>query len=104
MNAILRKFVPRAPRYILRPNDRKNMRFSLEDTVGPAGIEETILMNLSQTGVAFLTNGAARIEVGERIKVEIPIPSGEQIAWWRDRLACSSPYVSRTCPRRIRAR
>lgn len=58
------------------------MRFSLQDTVGPAGIEETLLINLSETGVAFLTAPGARVEVGELIKVEIPIPSGEQIAWW----------------------
>lgn len=58
------------------------MRFSLEDTVGPAGIEQTILLNLSETGAAFITSNVARIEVGEKIKVEIPIPSGEQIAWW----------------------
>ncbi len=82
MNAVLRKFVPRAPRYILRPQDRNVMRFSLEDTVGPAGIEETLLLNLSESGAAFLTTSAARIEVGERIKVEVPVPSGEQIAWW----------------------
>ncbi len=58
------------------------MRFSLEDTVGPAGAEETLLINLSETGAAFIASSASRIEVGERIKVEIPIPSGEQIAWW----------------------
>lgn len=82
MNSVLRKFVARAPRYVLRPADRKSMRFSLQDTVGPAGIEETLLINLSETGVAFLTARGARVEVGELIKVEVPIPSGEQIAWW----------------------
>lgn len=81
MNA-LRRFIPRAPRYVLRPQDRNVMRFSLEDTIGPAGTEQTLLLNLSETGAAFIATNAARIEVGERIKVEIPIPSGEQIAWW----------------------
>jgi hypothetical protein len=82
MNAALRKFIPRAPRYVLRPQDRNVMRFSLEDTVGPAGVEETLLLNLSESGAAFVTSKALRIEVGERIKVEVPVPSGEQIAWW----------------------
>ena len=82
MSEALRKFLPRAPRYILRPQDRNVMRFSLEDTHGPAGIEQTLLINLSESGLAFLTSRSVRVEVGERIKVEIPIPGGEQIAWW----------------------
>jgi hypothetical protein len=45
MSENLRKFVPRAPRYVLRPQDRKVMRFSLEDSLGQGGVEHTILIN-----------------------------------------------------------
>src|SRR5262249_35593347 len=39
-------------------------------------------LNMSETGIAFLVEPDSRIRVGEKIKVEIPIPSGDQIAWW----------------------
>jgi hypothetical protein len=78
----LRRFIPRAFRYVLRPQDRKTMRFSLDGSHGGADISETILINLSETGVAFVVSSGAGLEINERIKVEIPIPEGEQIAWW----------------------
>lgn len=78
----LRKFVQRSPRYVLRPQDRKVMRFSLENTHGEGGIEKTLLLNLSETGIAFLVDAGFEPRVGDKIKVEIPIPSGDQIAWW----------------------
>ncbi len=81
MDSVLRKFVQRAPRYILRPQDRNVMRFSLENTLGTSGIEQTTLINLSESGLAFLAAPGTQIEIGERIKVEIPIPGREQIAW-----------------------
>jgi hypothetical protein len=82
MTEALRKFVQRAPRYILRPQDRKDMRFSLEHTIGQGGIESTLLLNLSETGVAFVVDQSIAPKVGDRIKVEVPIPQGDRIAWW----------------------
>lgn len=58
------------------------MRFALEHTVGQGGIESTVLLNLSETGVAFLVAPGHVPKLGDRIKVEIPVPSGDQIAWW----------------------
>lgn len=58
------------------------MRFSLENTHGSHGAEQTILLNLSETGLAFVTDSRAKFDLGENIKVEIPIPGGEQLAWW----------------------
>lgn len=78
----LRKFVPRAFRYVLRPQDKHVMRFSLEHAQGPQAIEQTPLINLSETGVAFLVNPETSIRLGDQIKVEIPVPESEQIAWW----------------------
>jgi hypothetical protein len=77
-----RKFIQRAPRYVLRPQDRKDMRFSLEHSVGEGGIEHTFLVNLSETGAAFVINHGMAPKVGDRIKVEVPIPQGDRIAWW----------------------
>lgn len=82
MSERLRKFINRAPRYVLRPQDRNVMRFSLENTTGEGGIEQTLLLNLSETGVAFLVDSGFEPRVGDKIKVEVPIPSGDQIAWW----------------------
>lgn len=82
MGQKIHKFVPRAPRYVLRPTDRNTMRFSLEHTIGEGGIEQTILINLSESGAAFLVSAGADPRVGERIKVEVPIPGGDQFAWW----------------------
>jgi len=78
----IRKFQPRAFRYVLRPQDKHVMRFSLQESQGPQGIEQTPLINLSETGVAFLVNPDTDIKLGDAIKVEIPVPESEQIAWW----------------------
>jgi hypothetical protein len=83
MSALLRPFVSRSSRYTLRPQDKNVMRFSLETSSGGKGaIQETIMLNLSQTGVAFLVDAATAPSMGDRIMVEIPVPSGEQVAWW----------------------
>lgn len=81
MNQV-RKFVPRAFRYVLRPQDKDTMRFSLEHAHGPNPIEQTHLMNLSESGVAFLVSPNTSIHLNDHIKVEVPIPSGDQFAWW----------------------
>ncbi len=82
MNQRARKFVQRAPRYVLRPQDRKDMRFSLEHTFGQGGIENTLLLNLSESGAAFVIEKNHAPKLGDRIKVEVPIPQGDRIAWW----------------------
>ncbi len=82
MGEKIRRFVPRAARYVLRPGDTAQMRFSLFKHHGSGGIEETILINLSETGAAFLVDNGHAPALGEKIKVEIPIPHGETIAWF----------------------
>lgn len=91
----LRKFVPRAFRYVLRPQDRNVMRFSLEHTSGSTEIEKTFLINMSESGVAFLVSPETEVHMNERLKVEIPIPGGEQIAWW-GRVVRIQEYEPRT--------
>jgi hypothetical protein len=77
----IRRFLPRAPRYILRPEDRNVMRFGLQDG-NLSTVQQTLLLNLSESGVAFATTSSQRFEIDDLIMVEIPIPNGEQIAWW----------------------
>lgn len=78
----LKRFVPRAPRYVLRPQDATYMRYGLSHTRGSGGIEQTLLVNLSESGVAFMVDAGAELGLGDLIKVEIPVPGAEQIAWF----------------------
>jgi len=78
----LHKFEPRAVRYVLRPADRKIMRFVSDERSDETNIESTILLNMSETGIAFLVSPDTQLRVRERVKVEIPVPGGEQLAWW----------------------
>lgn len=82
MGEKVRRFIARSARYVLRPEDRNSMRFSLLKHTGQGGIEETIMLNLSESGVAFLVEAGMQPKIGEGVKVEIPIPNGEQIAWF----------------------
>lgn len=77
-----KKFVERAPRYVLRPQDRSDMRFSLEHSHGAGGIERTLMINLSETGAAFVVEHSNAPKIGDRIKVEVPIPQGDRVAWF----------------------
>lgn len=81
MDNPVRKFIPRAPRYVLRPNDKHMVRYSSEYDHRPV-IQRTRLLNLSETGMAIEMDLSECPQVGERLKVELPVPAGEQIAWW----------------------
>jgi hypothetical protein len=82
MGEKIRRFIPRAPRYVLKAPDRNVMRFGLASLRGPAHVEHTTLVNLSESGAAFIADDSADINVGDTIKVEVPIPGGDQIAWF----------------------
>lgn len=58
------------------------MRFGLASDGKGGPVEQTPLINLSESGVAFLVSPGTEIALGDMIKVEIPIPAGEQIAWY----------------------
>lgn len=73
------------------------MRFSLDEEQGPAGVEQTLMINMSETGLAFLVSNKAQVHIHERIKVEIPIPGGDQIAWW-GRVVRIQEYEPRSWP------
>jgi PilZ domain len=42
----------------------------------------TQFVNVSETGLAFLISRESAPRIGEFIKVEFPVPGGEQIAWF----------------------
>lgn len=58
------------------------MRFGLAQMRGSAHIEHTTLVNLSETGAAFVTDASCDLKIGDSVKVEVPIPNGDQIAWF----------------------
>lgn len=80
MSASVKKFVNRAPRYTLQPTDNRMMRFAHEGVAGQA--YATKIVDLSATGISFVADRENSPFIFEMIKVEIPLPNGEQIAWW----------------------
>ncbi len=88
MSDTLRRFIPRATRYVLRPQDQKMLRFSHQDEKGAEAIQETTLVDLSKTGLAFLIEREDAPLLGDLIKVEFAIPGGEQMAWWARVVRC----------------
>ncbi len=81
MSQLLGRFVPRAPRYILRPNDERFIRFAHYNN--HSRTYKTELLNISETGLAFTTDRDNSPHIGDVIKVEFPIPGGnEHIAWF----------------------
>jgi hypothetical protein len=80
MSATLRKFIPRAPRYTLRPNDNRLMRFAHQEEKGIA--HTTQFLDISMTGLAFVIDREEAPFIFEHIKIEVPLDGEETIAWW----------------------
>lgn len=80
MAEMAKKFIDRAPRYVLRASDNKFLRFAPD--ADHHNIYTTQLMNLSITGLAFLCNQDQAPHLGDLVKMEFPVPGSEQIAWW----------------------
>jgi hypothetical protein len=82
-----RRYIPRAPRYVLSANDSQVLRFAPMNTRGQAQV--TSLRNLSTSGLAFTlpyNELASTIESvttpseGDVIKIEFSVPGRKQIA------------------------
>lgn len=80
MGQRLRKFVARAPRYVLRTGDSQFLRFAPED--GPDHVYTTRFVNVSETGIAFLVDRDLAPHLGDVIKLEFTVPGNGQIAWF----------------------
>ncbi|MCB0351605.1 MAG: PilZ domain-containing protein [Bdellovibrionales bacterium] len=80
MSSRATKFYPRAPRYTLNPNDNRFMRYAHKDDQGRSFT--TRFLDISQTGLAFITDPENAPHISDLIKVEIPLSGDESIAWW----------------------
>ena len=80
MTETLKKFIPRAPRYVLKPVDERFLRFALHDDRQHS--YSTRFLNVSETGLAFIVDRSSAPQMGDFIKLEFPIPGHEQVAWF----------------------
>ncbi|RME14992.1 MAG: PilZ domain-containing protein [Bdellovibrio sp.] len=80
MASALKKFVPRAPRYVFLSNEEEFIRFAPKDDKDHTFT--TRLLDISMTGLAFVTSKDAAPKKGEIIKLELPLLNGKHIAWW----------------------
>ncbi len=80
MGEQLRRFVARAPRYVLRTGDNQLLRFA-NNKVNHRSLT-TRFVNVSETGLAFVVDQSQSPKMGEIIKLEFPVPGGEQVAWF----------------------
>lgn len=74
----LEELYPRAPRYVIEVGDNETLRFAHM----PRGskIMHTRIVNLSESGLAFLVPYLTSPQEGEKIKVEFSAPNSEPIA------------------------
>lgn len=75
-----KKFISRAPRYSLRPGDDQYFRYAFAGD--RTHTFTTRFVNISMSGLAFITDLEHSPQMGDRIKVEFPIDTGEHVAWW----------------------
>tara|TARA_Y100000817_G_scaffold261155_1_gene215526 strand:+ start:32 stop:712 length:681 start_codon:yes stop_codon:yes gene_type:complete len=89
----LHKFVPRATRFVLRPEDNRLLLYKPQPRLAPT--HSTEILNISATGVAFVTERDIAPKLGEIIKMEFTIPGGEKIAWF-GRVVRTEEFEART--------
>jgi hypothetical protein len=80
MGSRITKFIQRAPRYTLSPNDNRILRFAHKDDPGHSFT--TRFLDISETGLAFVTDADHAPHISDLIKVEFPVGDVTQIAWW----------------------
>ncbi len=80
MGQAIRKFVPRAPRYVLQPRDNRVLRYGSEkDQHTP---HKTNVVDLSETGLAYLVDRECAPQIGDMIRLEFTIPHQNTVSWW----------------------
>ena len=80
MSQNARKFFNRSPRYQVGNEDDQFIRFVHQNNSQP--IASTQFLNISATGLAFVTEQNQAPGIGDKIKIEFPIPGFKRIAWW----------------------
>jgi hypothetical protein len=74
------RYVPRAPRYIYRPQDQRLMRYKPMEIL--ASSVRAQARDVSTSGISFVVPpGEAPFE-GEILKIEWVLPGGKQLAWF----------------------
>lgn len=74
------KFIPRATRYTLSPSDNRYLRYAHDNDLGHTFT--TRFVDISQTGLAFITDRENAPRLSDLIKIEIPLQENNTIAWW----------------------
>ena len=78
MAQALKRYEQRAPRYLFKPDDRKVVRFAKVGNKKRSST--TILIDISQSGMAFVVEKKLRPAVGDKIMVEFTVPCSDQMA------------------------
>ncbi|MCM2281052.1 MAG: PilZ domain-containing protein [Bdellovibrionaceae bacterium] len=78
MVATARPYIPRAPRYVIRPHDKSLLRF--KDAAPNGEASSATILDLSESGLLFTIQGPDHPELQETIKVEFTIPGRSQMA------------------------
>ena len=74
------KFISRAPRYTLRASDNRFLRFARQGDASQS--YTTHFIDISATGLAFVTDRDVSPQVSDLIKIEFPLENGKTVAWW----------------------
>lgn len=80
MSASLRKFINREPRYTLQSGDNQHMRFASDGD--PKSIFSSQILDLSNSGAAFVVSRSDAPFIFDRIRIEVPLGDSDSIAWW----------------------
>lgn len=77
----LKKYKTRPPRYDFRASDAKNIRFAKPDGKGAAqSFTTNTLLDISQTGIAFIIDESISLKKGDSLMVEFTVPGSEKMA------------------------
>lgn len=79
MSQQAKKFHHRAPRYVIQPKDEKFLRFAHEND--KQRTYTTQIINISESGLAFVVDKDCVPQIGDTIKVEFPV-GNERVAWF----------------------
>ncbi len=80
MGQAIRKFVPRAPRYVLQPTDNQVLRYGSEQDEHTS--HQTHIIDLSETGLSYLVDRECAPQIGDMIRLEFTVPGHQPVAWW----------------------
>lgn len=75
-----KKFVNRSPRYTIQEDEVNILRFAYKDD--KSRTYSTRFIDLSQSGVAFIIQKDFAPNIGDILKIEVPLNDEKSFAWW----------------------